>query len=63
MIRGGWYTINTNGAIGDFGVYKIEINGELYKYGKTDMNRVTKSSGLPTRLHQQVTKLEKTYGK
>ncbi len=55
--------LNTNGAAGDFGVYKIEINGELYKYGKTDMNRVTKSSGLPTRLHQQVTKLEKTYGK
>jgi len=27
------------------------------------MNRVTQSSGLPTRLHQQVRKLEKTHGK
>lgn len=55
--------MNTNTATGKFGVYKIEINGELHKYGKTDMNRVTKSSGLPTRLHQQITKIEKTYGK
>ncbi|WP_033853632.1 RHS repeat-associated core domain-containing protein, partial [Yersinia wautersii] len=55
--------LNTNGATGNFGIYKIEINGELHKFGKTDMNRVTQSSGLPTRLHQQVTKLEKSHGR
>ncbi|CRG52611.1 Rhs family protein [Yersinia wautersii] len=53
--------LNTNGATGNFGVYKIEINGELYKYGKADLNRITQSSELPTRLHQQVRKLQELY--
>ncbi|PUB28425.1 RHS repeat-associated protein [Pseudomonas sp. GV105] len=55
----GLLNLNTNGAAGNFGVYEIRIDGELYKYGKADMNRVTESSGNPTRLHQQVEKLER----
>lgn len=49
--------------MGRFGLYEIEINGALHKIGKADLDRVTKSSGLPTRLHQQIRKLEKTFGK
>ncbi|MEY0882618.1 RHS repeat-associated core domain-containing protein, partial [Providencia stuartii] len=48
-------------ATGNFGVYKIEIDGQLYKYGKADLNRVTQSTNLPTRLHQQVRKLQDLY--
>ena len=55
--------LNSNSSTGNFGVYEIHINGELYKYGKADLNRVTKSSGLPTRLHQQVRQLQKIHGK
>ena len=36
---------------------------ELYKVGKADLNRVTQISGQPTRLHQQVRKLEAQFGK
>ena len=39
------------------------MKGALHKVGKADLDRVTKLSGLPTRLHQQVRKLEKTHGK
>lgn len=49
--------LNSTNAISNFGIYKIEIDGELYKYGKADLNRITQSSGLPTRLHQQVRNL------
>ncbi|GGP73009.1 hypothetical protein GCM10009347_41920 [Shewanella algicola] len=55
--------LNSNDAVSNFGIYDIEVNGALNKVGKADLNRVTKSSGLPTRLHQQVRKLEKTHGK
>ena len=55
--------LNTNAATGNFGIYKIEINNKLHKIGKADLGRVTKSSGLPTRLHQQLRKLRKIYGK
>ncbi|KMK52218.1 hypothetical protein RO21_02040, partial [[Actinobacillus] muris] len=55
--------LNSNKSKGNFGIYEIKINGEVYKYGKADLNRVTKSSGLPTRLHQQVRKLGNLYGK
>ncbi|MFO0579805.1 MAG: RHS repeat-associated core domain-containing protein [Polyangia bacterium] len=54
--------LNTNSATGNFGVYEIFVNGELYKYGKTDMSRVTQETGLPTRLHQQLRKLKDIYG-
>ncbi len=35
----------------------------LRKIGKADLLRKTLSSGLPTRIHQQVRKLIKIYGK
>jgi hypothetical protein len=54
--------LNSNGATGNFGVYEIEVDGQLQKVGKADLDRITQSSQLPTRLHQQVTKLEKLHG-
>jgi RHS repeat-associated protein len=50
--------LNTNTATGNFGVYEIRIEGELHKIGKADLDRVTLSSGKPTRLHQQLRKLQ-----
>ncbi len=50
--------LNANNAVSNFGVYEIKANNTLYKVGKADLNRVTKSSGLPTRVHQQVRKLQ-----
>ena len=45
----------------------ISTNGiqfpRMLTVGKADLNRATQSSGLPTRIHQQVRKLEKIYGK
>ena len=55
--------LNLNNAVGHFGLYEININGALYKIGKADLGRITQSSGLPTRLHQQVRKFEKIFGK
>ena len=59
--------LNNNKATSKFGVYEFKVikNGEvtLEKVGKADLNRVTKSSGFPTRIHQQVRKLELKYGK
>lgn len=55
--------LNSNEAKGHFGIYEIEIDGLLYKVGKADLDRITLSSGLPTRLHQQIRKLEKIHGK
>jgi RHS repeat-associated protein len=52
--------LNKNSASGHFGVYEIKVGSDLNKIGKADMGRVTKSSGLPTRLHQQVRQLQKT---
>ena len=54
--------LNTNTATSRFGLYEIKVNRELYKIGKADLNRVTQSSGLPARVHQQVRKLESVYG-
>ena len=53
----GWAHLNSNNAKGNFGVYVITIDGEIYKFGKADLNRITLESGLPTRLHQQLRKL------
>ena len=53
--------LNTNTATGNFGVYEIRMDGELYKIGKADLDRVTLSSGDPTRLHQQLRKLQKLH--
>lgn len=48
---------NSNDAVGNSGVYEIEFDGKLHKIGKADLDPVTQSSGLPTRLHTQVRKL------
>jgi RHS repeat-associated protein len=55
--------LNANTATSNFGLYEIEVGGSLHKIGKADLGRVTQSSGLPTRLHQQVRKLEQVHGK
>jgi hypothetical protein len=55
--------LNLNEAVGHFGLYEIKINGALYKFGEADLGRITQSSGLPTRLHQQIRKLERYFGK
>ena len=52
---------NANHAVSHFGIYEIKVNGETYKFGKADLDRVTQSSGWPTRLHQQVRQLRKTF--
>jgi RHS repeat-associated protein len=54
--------LNSNTAKSNFGIYKIWINEVLHKIGKADLNRVTKSSDLPTRLHQQLRKLGEKFG-
>ncbi len=54
--------LNSNAARSRFGIYEIKIDEKLYKVGKADLNRVTKVSGWPTRLHQQVRKLREVFG-
>ena len=54
--------LNSNDAVSEFGLYEISVNGVRQKVGKADMLRVTQSSGLPTRLHQQVRRLSDEYG-
>lgn len=53
--------LNTNAAKGNFGIYEIIKDGQLYKYGKADLGRITQTSGYPTRLHQQIRKLRELY--
>jgi URI fold toxin 2 len=53
---------NKNNAIGNFCIYQILIKQRLFKYGKADTDRITKSSGDPTRIHQQKRILSKIYG-
>lgn len=50
--------LNSNASKGNFGIYEIFKDGQLYKYGKADLGRITQSSNLPTRLHQQVRQLQ-----
>jgi hypothetical protein len=54
--------LNKNDAVSTFGVYEIFVNGSIHKIGKADLNRVTKASGLATRIHQQIRKREKVFG-
>jgi len=54
---------NSNNAIGNFGIYEIVVFGVTYKIGKADLDRLTLLSGSPTRIHQQIVKLRKKYGK
>ena len=55
--------LNAKNAVSHFGVYEIHVNGTIYKVGKADLARITKSSGLPTRLHQQLRVLRKQFGR
>ena len=52
---------NLNDAIGNFCIYQILIDNKIYKVGKTDFDRITKSTDMPTRIHQQIRILHKTY--
>ena len=52
---------NNNQALGNYGIYEIEINGKTYKIGKADLDRVIKSSGDPVRIRQQIRKLRRKY--
>jgi len=51
---------NKNKAKGNFGIYQITIFGKVFKFGKADLDRVTQTSGEPTRIHQQKRELKKT---
>jgi len=53
--------LNSNASKGNFGIYEIFKDGQLYKYGKADLGRLTKSTGNPTRLHQQLRKLQEVF--
>jgi chorismate mutase len=53
---------NKNSAKGNFGIYIIRKFRKIFKIGKADLDRITKSSGDPTRIHQQVRKLKELYG-
>jgi hypothetical protein len=52
---------NNDEAVGNYVVYEILIDGITYKIGKADMDRITKISGDPTRIHQQIRKLSLKY--
>ncbi|ANE45480.1 hypothetical protein SY83_03140 [Paenibacillus swuensis] len=49
---------NSNSYVGNQGVYKIDIDGSLYKYGKADMTKLARS-GNPKRLQTQINKLQR----
>ncbi len=53
---------NNNNALGNYGIYEIVVNGQTYKIGKADLDRITLSSGDATRLHQQLRKLAEEFG-
>ncbi|MFM8570541.1 MAG: hypothetical protein ACKOAU_02985, partial [Pirellula sp.] len=63
LVHNAYPNLNTNSAVGRFGLYEIEVNGVLHKVGKAHLDRITLSSGLPTRLHQQVRKLREIFGR
>jgi hypothetical protein len=43
---------NSNSAVGRFGIYRITIDGKLYKIGKADLGSIVKSSGDPLQLRK-----------
>ncbi len=55
--------LNTNAALAHFGLYEISVNGALHKIGKAHLGRITSATGLPTRLHQQIRKLQDIFGR
>jgi len=54
---------NSNNATGKYATYVFRFFGKIFKVGKADAGRITKSSGLPTRVHQQLRKYRKKHGK
>ena len=52
---------NLNDAVGNFCIYQILFDGKIYKVGKADFDRITQSTGIPTRIHQQMRILRKMY--
>lgn len=55
---------NSNDAVGNYGIYQIIMTDDVvYKIGKADLDRITKSTNTTTRIHQQVRKLRKKYVK
>jgi hypothetical protein len=55
--------LNANAALAHFGLYEISVNGALHKIGKAHLGRITSATGLPTRLHQQIRKLQDIFGR
>lgn len=53
---------NSNEAVGNYGVYQINVYEKIYKIGKAYLDRITISTNTPTRIHQQVRKLIKKHG-
>jgi len=53
---------NKNEAKGNFCIYRLSIWESLYKFGKADTDRITQTSGEPTRIHQQKRELAKKHG-
>lgn len=54
---------NKNEAESNFIIYLITIFQEIFKFGKADAKRITRASSKPTRLHQQMRKLQEQYGR
>jgi len=52
---------NNNDASGNYGIYQIIVEGKVFKIGKADLDRITKISGDPTRIHQQIRILSLKY--
>ncbi len=52
---------NSNNAVGNFCIYLILFDEKIYKVGKADYDRITLSTGTPTRIHQQVRILSTKY--
>lgn len=52
---------NSHDAVGNFCIYQILFDGKVYKVGKADYDRITKSSGISTRIHQQIRILSEKY--
>jgi len=50
---------NSNDYVGHQGVYEIKVDGELEKYGKSDMTKTSKKTGEPVRLQSQLNKIQK----
>ena len=52
---------NSNDAVGDFCIYRVLMDRKVYKVGKADFDRITLTTGMPTRIHQQIRILSTKY--